>query len=92
MKSLHLPVTNNHTFRMSLNSNVLIPLGIPVTDRTRMLGHSVETNLRHYSFAGKDNINDLKALINGQVSPRSHQKLVIFQKKEGPKTLKNQRS
>ena len=43
---------------------------IPVTDRARMLGHSAETNLRHYSFAGKDNINDLKALINGQVKKR----------------------
>ncbi len=92
MKSLHMPVTNNHTFRMSLNSNVLIPLGISVTDRAQMLGHSVETNLRHYSFAGKDNINDLKALINGQVTPRSHQNVVIFPKKEIPKTLKNQRS
>ena len=30
-RSLGFQVTNNHAFRMSLNSNVFIPLGIPVT-------------------------------------------------------------
>ena len=52
--SLGFNVTNNHALRMSLNSNVLIPLGISAPDRAVMLGHSVETNLRHYSFAKKE--------------------------------------
>jgi len=64
LTSLNFPITNNHAFRMSLNSNVFIPLGIPVTDRARMLGHSVETNLRFYSYAGKDNIDDICNLLN----------------------------
>ena len=46
-RSLGFQVTNNHAFRMSLNSNVFIPLGIPVTERARLLGHSVETNEKY---------------------------------------------
>lgn len=63
-KSLGFIVTNNHAFRMSLNSNVFIPAGLPVTERARLLGHSVETNLRYYSFAGKDNLQDVCDLLN----------------------------
>lgn len=63
-QSLKFKVTNNHALRMSLNSNILIPLGIPVTERARMLGHSVETNLRNYSFAGIDSNADLLGILN----------------------------
>ncbi len=83
MRSLDLPVTNNHAFRMSLNSNVFITrCNLPVTERARLLGHSVETNLRHYSFASKDGLEDVKTLLNQQVSPRSHLKVVNFEKKK----------
>lgn len=51
--------------RMALNSNVFIPLGIPVTERARMLGHSVETNLRKYSFAGKNSNGNILEVLNG---------------------------
>lgn len=50
-KKLGLSLSNNHAFRIALNSYVFIPMGIPVTERARMLGHSVDTNFRHYSFA-----------------------------------------
>ena len=63
-QSLNFKVTNNHAFRMSLNSNVLIPAGLPVTERARILGHSVETNLKYYSFAGKDSLADICELLN----------------------------
>lgn len=49
---------------MALNSNVFIPLGIPVTERARMLGHSVETNLRKYSFAGKNSNGNILEVLN----------------------------
>ena len=55
---------NNHILRRSLNSNVFIPLGIPATERARMLGHSVETNLRFYSYADKDTNDSICALLN----------------------------
>lgn len=63
-KRLGFKVTNNHAFRMSLNSNVFIPLGIPETERAKLLGHSVETNLKHYSFAEKDYINKALNILN----------------------------
>lgn len=63
-KSLGFYVTNNHAFRKSLNSNVFIPLGLPVTERARLLGHSVETNLRFYSLPEKDNMDNVCDLLN----------------------------
>lgn len=57
-------VTNNHAFRMSLNSNVLIPLGIPVQQRAYILGHSVETNLRHYTYTHTNYLDDIGAVLN----------------------------
>lgn len=63
-KSLRLMKTNNHAFRMSLNSNVFIKLGLDATERAKLLGHSVETNLKYYSFAMKDNDNRIKDLLN----------------------------
>lgn len=69
-KSLGLEVTNNHAFRMSLNSNVFIPLNIPVTTRAQLLGHSVEVNLKNYSFAEKNNLDSICDLLNiGLVNP-----------------------
>lgn len=53
-KRLGLSLSNNHAFRIALNSYVFIPMGVPVTERARILGHSVDTNLRHYSFARTD--------------------------------------
>ena len=68
-QSLGYKITNNHALRKSLNSNILIPAGIDVTDRAAMLGHSVETNLRSYSFAKKDNINTLIDTLNTVYKP-----------------------
>ncbi|MBR1860302.1 MAG: hypothetical protein IJ796_00350, partial [Lachnospiraceae bacterium] len=53
-KSLGYSITNNHAIRMYFNSYVLIPKGIDVTNRARLLGHSVEVNLKNYSFADYD--------------------------------------
>ena len=49
---------------MSLDSNVLSPKGISVTDRAAMLGHSIETNLRYYSFAQKDYLDNVRAILD----------------------------
>ena len=63
-KSQGLEVTNNHALRMSLNSNVFIPLDIPVTTRALLLGHSVEVNLKFYSYAEKDTLGKVCNLLN----------------------------
>lgn len=65
LKSLGLEVTNNHAFRMSLNSNKLIPLGLTPVERAQLLGHSVETNLKHYTYSMKDNLEHLRKVLSG---------------------------
>ena len=70
-RSKNLKVTNNHALRMSLNSNVLLPLGISVADRAAMLGHSIETNLKFYSYAQKGYLSSVCDLLdeNSERSP-----------------------
>lgn len=70
-RSKNLKVTNNHALRMSLNSNILLPLGISVADRAAMLGHSIETNLKHYSYAQKGYLNTVCDLLNENSEKRS---------------------
>ena len=74
---------------MSLNSNVFIgKYGLPDTERARLLGHSVGTNLRYYSFAGKDSLDDICAILNGEieVSPGSHQNIITFTNEKNSRT------
>ena len=78
-------VTNNHALRMSLNSNVLIPMGISPADRAAMLGHSIETNLKYYSFAQKGYIDSVRALLDGesdQGTPGNPSNLIFFDNKK----------
>ena len=64
-KKLGLQLTNNHAFRMYINSYVYVPIGLPVTERAKLLGHSVETNLNHYTFARTDDyLDELSQKIN----------------------------
>ena len=78
---------------MSLNSNVLIPMGVSVADRAAMLGHSIETNLRYYSFAQKDYLENVRALLDAdeeegtQGNPGN---LVSFPQKKSSETLISQ--
>jgi len=100
LKSLGYQVTNNHAFRMSLNSNVFIPLGIPETERARLLGHTVEVNLKYYSFSQKNNTQNICNLLNGKgsvtekstnlVTPRLHQNIIKFEKAKSLRTANSQ--
>lgn len=63
-KKLGLKATSNHTFRRSFNSNVLIQNGIAVTDRAKLLGHSPEVNLRNYSYASRDYLDNICNVLN----------------------------
>ncbi len=95
-------ITNNHAFRMSLNSNVFIPLGLPVTQRAYLLGHSVETNERFYSHMKTDSLVDLKDVLNSANQANDAQshishtrndiKIVDFAKKKSPESLINTRN
>ena len=87
-KKLGLNLSNNHAFRMALNSYVFIPKGIEAPDRARLLGHSVETNLRHYTFArGDDYLDELCDILDGNVQkkeevPQGTSKIIDFPAKE----------
>lgn len=59
-KENNTKLTNNHAFRIALNSYVFIPSGVPETERAEMLGHSVEVNLENYSYALADAKNETK--------------------------------
>ncbi len=88
MKSLNLKVTHNHAFRKSLNCNVFIgKMQMPVTQRAKLLGHSVATNEKHYSFSSKD--SDLDSLceafdniVKKVVTPQSHLQVIKFDKEK----------
>lgn len=81
-----LNITNNHAFRMSLNSNVFIPLGIPVTQRAYLLGHSVETNERHYSYMRTESLTDIKDLLNGSRHSQAPTPVIDFPASKNPAT------
>ncbi len=56
-----------------------------------MLGHSIETNLKYYSYAQKDYLEDVKAKLDAmgstpQGTPGGHPKIVPFAKKKAQKT------
>ena len=65
-----------------------------------MLGHSVETNLKHYSFAQKDYLNNVRTLIGSlddvdepeimQEPLGNPRKVINFPQKESPETLISQ--
>ena len=41
-----------------------VQLGISAADRAAMLGHSIGTNLKYYSFAQKDYLDNVRALLD----------------------------
>ena len=81
-KRMGYNITNNHAFRMSLNSNVLIPLGILATKRAYLLGHSVEINERYYSHMRTESLEGIKEILNQSFTQRSRRKLIKFEKKK----------
>lgn len=93
---LGLRLSNNHAFRMALNSYVFIPMGLPVTERAKLLGHSVDTNLKYYSFAQSDNfLNEICNKwddFNGNSSRNQAEpnNLIDFTKEKSSRTLNSQ--
>ena len=81
-KKFGFNVTNNHGFRMSLNSNVLLPMGLSVADRAKLLGHSVETNLKHYSFESRDYVDKARCILDKK------NEVYLFPQKVYPKILR----
>ena len=53
-RKFNFPISNNHAIRIYYNSYVLIPAGVQVAERAKILGHSVEVNLKYYTFEDRD--------------------------------------
>lgn len=99
-----LKLSNNHAFRMALSSYVYVPMGLPASERAKLLVHSVETNLKYYTFARTDEyIDELCEKINAfdnetrenpienEMGTSGYLKIVPFQAKEkSPQTAKSQ--
>lgn len=63
-KALGLHITNNHAFRMSLNSNFFYEAGLNAKQRSYLLGHSVDTNERYYTYTREAEIEKLRDSLN----------------------------
>lgn len=59
-----ISISNNHAFRVAFNAR-LIEAGVDGNERCLVLGHSMQTNERHYSFSDKRRINDVKNKLSG---------------------------
>lgn len=62
-KSLGIPISHNHAFRVAFNAR-LIEAGVDCNERCLVLGHSMQTNERHYSFSDKRKVDDVKNKLN----------------------------
>lgn len=60
---LSIATSNNHAFRVAFNAK-LINAGVDGNERCLVLGHSMQTNERHYSFSDKRKADDVRDKLN----------------------------
>ena len=60
---LGINTSNNHAFRVALNGR-LVDANLDVRDRCLVLGHSIQTNERHYSFSDRRKAERIKEILN----------------------------
>ncbi len=93
MDKLGFHVTNNHAFGKSVNSNVLIPMGLDEVQRADLLGHSPEVNLNNYTYRRLDDTDEIYQRFNdftGAVKTRSRQNVVDIDNYKQRKVPRNQ--
>ena len=62
-KALGIKISHNHAFRVAYNAK-LIEAGVDGNERCLVLGHSMQTNERHYSFSDRRKAEDVKNKLN----------------------------
>ncbi len=62
-KTLGIKVSRNHGFRVAFNAK-LIEAGVDCNERCLVLGHSMQTNERHYSFSDRRKVEDVRNKLN----------------------------
>ncbi|MCR4557133.1 MAG: hypothetical protein K5779_04850, partial [Saccharofermentans sp.] len=71
-KSLGIKISHNHAFRVAFNAR-LIEAGVDGNERCLVLGHSMQTNERHYLFSDRIKVEDVRSSTNLQpLSKRNH--------------------
>ena len=65
--SLGIEITHNHAFRVAFNAR-LIADDIDGNDRSLILGHSMQTNERHYSFSDQRRLDRIKQKMTNKQS------------------------
>lgn len=83
--ALGFNITNNHAFRMTLNSNYFIgELKLDVRQRAALLGHSVETNEAYYSkIRMEEEVDNVRMKMDdNDVQQNSTEKVIPFRTKK----------
>ena len=62
-QKLGISTTHNHAFRVAFNAR-LIEAGVDGNERCLVLGHSMQTNERHYSFSDRRRVEDVRNKLN----------------------------
>ena len=62
-KALGIGISHNHAFRVAFNAR-LIEAGVDCNERCLVLGHSMQTNERHYSFSDRRKVDDVRNKLN----------------------------
>lgn len=63
---LGITSTNNHAFRMALNSE-FIRQGLNPAERALLLGHAVQTNEQHYSLTDKRQLKEISEKLSARI-------------------------
>lgn len=58
-----IKISRNHAFRAAFNAK-LIKAGVDCNERCLVLGHSMQTNERHYSFSDRRKVEDIRNKLN----------------------------
>ncbi len=67
-QKLGFQLSNNHAIRMYFNSYILIPAGVVVSDRARIMGHNVEVNLKNYTFESAEYCDKTRNCVDDYLS------------------------
>ena len=65
----------------------------PANVRAKLLGHSIETNEKYYSYCSKnDDMGDIRKCLNESsrtlVTPQSHSNIIMFRNEKKPEFAK----
>ncbi|MCR4815474.1 MAG: tyrosine-type recombinase/integrase [Lachnospiraceae bacterium] len=67
-KKFGFGISNNHAIRIYFNSYVLVPAGVSLPNRAKILGHSEEVNLKYYTFEDREYLVDVNIKVTTYIS------------------------